>query len=246
MSGHPRAARTAFDLGTRRLTPCLKRPPKQRVKGRHGRPSLDLAVSICVTGRDQRWNHNAHYHRLILEAVPPGCQRVLDVGCGEGTLARQLTHLVPHVVGIDQDAASIELARRQDLGGTIGLIHGDFRTHPFAPGTFDMITSVAALHHMDARAALNRMSQLLAPGGTLAIVGLARSRLPADLPWEAAAVVAHRGYRLTRTYWEQPSPIVWPPPHTYAEMHDLARQVLPGVRYRRRLLWRYSLMWTKP
>jgi SAM-dependent methyltransferase len=99
------------------------------------------------------------------------------------------------------------LARRQDPGGKIGLIRGDFRAHPFAPATFSMITSVAALHHMDARATLDRMSQLLAPGGRLAIVGLARSRLPADLPWEAGAVIAHWRYKLARTYWEQPSPL---------------------------------------
>src|SRR5262249_41288397 len=102
------------------------------------------------------------------------------------------------------------------------------------------------LHHMDARAALGRMDQLLVPGGTLAIVGLARSRLPADLPWEAAAVAGHLRYRLTKTYWEQPSPIVWPPPHTYAEIQALAQQVLPGVHFRRQLLWRYSLLWVKP
>jgi hypothetical protein len=30
------------------------------------------------------------------------------------------------------------------------------------------------------------------------------------------------------------------------ETRRLARGVLPGVRYRRRLLWRYSLVWTKP
>src|SRR5436305_5225031 len=102
-----------------------------------------------------------------------------------------------------------------------------------------MIPSAAALHHMDARAALARMSQLLAPGGTLAVVGLARSRLPADLPWEAAAIVANLGCRLTRTCWEQPSPTVWPPPLSRAGMRALARQELPGVRYRRHLLWRY-------
>ena len=205
-----------------------------------------MAVSACVTRRDQQWNHSIHYHPLILEAVPPGCHRVLDVGCGEGTLARQLARVAPHVVCIDPDAASIGLARRQDPGGGIGFIRGDFLAHPFAPASFSMITSVAALHHMDARAALEQMSQLLAPGGTLAIVGLARSRLPADLPWEAAAVIAHQGHTLTRTYWEQSSPTVWPPPQTYAEMRALAQQVLPGVRYRRHLQWRYSLIWTKP
>ena len=171
---------------------------------------------------------------------------MLDVGCGEGMLARRLAHLVPHVVGIDQDTASIDLARRQDPDGEIDFICGDFFTHALVPASFSMITSVAALHHMDARAAFGRMSQLLVPGGTLAIVGLARSRLPADLPWEVAAAITNLSYRLTRTCWEQPSPTVWPPPHTYAEMDALARQALPGVRYRRHLLWRYSLFWAKP
>lgn len=205
-----------------------------------------MTASACVSRRGQRWNHNIHYHRLILAAVPPGCQRVLDVGCGEGMLARQLSHLVPHVVGIDQDAASIELARRHDPGGAVEFICGDFLALRFAPASFQMITSVAALHHMDACDALGRMSQLLVPGGVLAIVGLARPQLPEDLPWEAAAVIANLGYRLTRSYWEQPSPTVWPPPHTYADIHALARQALPGVHYQRHLLWRYSLIWAKP
>jgi hypothetical protein len=44
--------------------------------------------------RDRRvdgWNHNSHYHDLLLAAVPPGCRRALDVGCGLGTFARKLT-----------------------------------------------------------------------------------------------------------------------------------------------------------
>jgi hypothetical protein len=32
---------------------------------------------------------------------------------------------------------------------------------------------------------------------------------------------------------------------TDAEMHRIAQRQLPGVRYRRHLLWRYSLVWTK-
>lgn len=199
-----------------------------------------------VVRQTGRWNHNIHYYPLILAAVPAACQRALDVGCGEGTLARQLAGLVPHVSAIDADAWSIELARRQDPAGGIDLICGDFLTHPFEPSSYCMITSVAALHHMDPATALERMSLLLQPGGILAIVGLARPRLPADLLWEAAGIIANLGYRLTRTYWEQPSPTIWPPPHTYAAIRRLAARSLPGVRYRRRVLWRYSLVWTKP
>jgi hypothetical protein len=39
---------------------------------------------------------------------------------------------------------------------------------------------------------------------------------------------------------------VWPPPDSFGQTRRLARRVLPGVRYRRLLLWRYSLVWTKP
>jgi len=198
-----------------------------------------------VSGQDRRWNHNIHYYPLVLAAVPPGCQRVLDVGCGEGTLARQLAHRVPRVIGIDQDTASIELARAQGPGGQVEFVRGEFLTHRFSPASFGLITCVTALHHMDAAAALARMSQLLAPGGTLVIVGVARSRLP-GLPRDAAAVIANLGHRVIKGYWQHPSPTVWPPPHTYGQIRALAGETLPGVSYRRHLLWRYSLAWVKP
>jgi len=204
-----------------------------------------VAASGGVSERDRRWNHNIHYYPLVLAAVPPGCQRVLEVGCGEGMLARQLACRVPRVVGIDQDTANIELARRQGPDGQVEFVCGDFLTHPFPLASFGLIACVAALHHMDAAAALARMGQLLVPGGILVIVGLARSR-PPDLPWEAAAVIANLGHRATKGYWQHPSPIVWPPPHTYGQIRALAGEALPGVRFRRHLLWRYSLVWAKP
>ena len=204
-----------------------------------------MAASACVGGPERRWNQNIHYYPLILAAVPPGCARALDVGCGEGMLARQLADRVPEVVGIDRDAASVAAARRQGPGGRVGFVRGDFLAHPFPPASFGLISCVAALHHMDAAAALARMSQLLAPGGTLVVVGLARSRLT-DLPWDGVAVIANLGHRVAKGYWPQPSPIVWPPPHSYREIGALAGEMLPGVRYRRHLLWRYSLVWVRP
>jgi 2-polyprenyl-3-methyl-5-hydroxy-6-metoxy-1,4-benzoquinol methylase len=204
-----------------------------------------------MTAKAARWNHNLHYHPMILEAVPAGSERALDVGCGEGILARELGRVVRHVCAIDLDRASIDLARRQSLANQdadqdIEYVLGDFLAHPFELASFDVVVSVAALHHMDAGAALDRMRQLLRPRGKLIVVGLARSRYPADLPREAAAALANLLHKATKTYWEHSAPTVWPPPETYASMRRLALEVLPGVRYRRHLLWRYSLMWTKP
>jgi SAM-dependent methyltransferase len=193
----------------------------------------------------RRWNHNIHYYPLVLDAVPAGCRRALDVGCGEGMLARQLAGRVPEVVGIDADAPSIALARSQGPAGRVEYVLGDFLGHPFPAASFGLISCVAALHHMDPAAALTRMADLLAPGGTLVVSGLARP-VPRDLPLDLAAVIVNLGYRAARGYWQHPSPVVWPPPHTYREILALAGDLLPGVRYRRHLLWRYSLTWIKP
>ena len=63
-----------------------------------------------MTSEPERWNHNIHYHPLVLAAVPDHAERALDVGCGEGMLARELRRRVPHVVAIDRDEQSIRPA----------------------------------------------------------------------------------------------------------------------------------------
>ena len=199
------------------------------------------------------WNHNVHYHRVILGAVPPGCRCALDVGCGTGTLTRRLRERVPQVTGIDRDPDSVAYAGGHPGAGDIAYLLGDFRAAPFRPESFDLVTSVAVLHHMDARAALRDMARLLRPGGILAVIGLACGVTPSDLGRLVPAVAGTR-WHLASGAWQrrgapgrpyQP-PIVWPPPLTYPAMRRLAEQLLPGVRYRRHLYWRYSLVWAKP
>src|SRR5262249_59840422 len=73
-----------------------------------------------------------------------------------------------------------------------------------------------------------------------------RSATPPHLPWDAAAVIANLGHRVAKGYWQHPSPTVWPPAHTYRRIRVLAGETLPDARYRRHLLWRYSLVWVRP
>ena len=192
------------------------------------------------------WNHNIHYYPVVLAAVPAGAERALDVGCGAGMLARQLRERVPYVLGLDLDEPSLTAARAADRGDLVDYVLGDFCDADLKPESFDFISCVAALHHMDAAAALRRMSGLLRPGGRLAIVGCARIGSPRDLPAEAAGIVVLRWESRRRHFTEVTAPTLWPPPVTYGAMRRIAREVLPGARFRRRALWRYTLTWQKP
>ena len=195
---------------------------------------------------DDRWNHNLHHHPLILGALPSPCDRVLDVGCGEGMLARELAGRAGEVVGLDLDEPTLEVARRDAGADNITYLLGDLLTADLAPGSFDAVVSVAVLHHLDEAAGLERMRDLVRPGGVVAVVGLARTRGPIDLAYDGVGFVATRVHALTKHRWETSAPKVWPPPRSYAEIRSLAERVLPGVRYRRHVLFRYSLVWTRP
>jgi SAM-dependent methyltransferase len=194
-----------------------------------------------------RWNHNLHYHPLILGSAPAGCRSALDIGCGEGVLTRELRSVADRAVGIDIDATSIELARAQN-GEGIEYVLGDFLDPTLHLPTFDLVASVAVLHHMDAEAGLRHMAELVRPGGILIVVGLALSRGTYDFAHDFAGSIATRIHRhiLGKRYWEHSAPQVWPPPLTFAEVRRIAECVLPGMTYRRHTLWRYSLAWVRP
>jgi hypothetical protein len=112
----------------------------------------------------------------------PRRRAAVDVGCGTGVLAGKLAPHFARVTGIDADAgmagaASARLAH--DPGVTIR--HRRFEQFAVAAGhsEADLITMVAVLHHLDLEDTLARIPGLLAPGGRLLVVGLARvSSLP--------------------------------------------------------------------
>jgi SAM-dependent methyltransferase len=217
---------------------------------------MECEPGTAASGPPERWSHNRHYHQVILDAIPPGCGRALDVGCGTGGLTRRLRAAAPRVTGLDRDEGCVRVARAHPAAADIGYLVADVRSVPLQPGSFDLVASIAMVHHLDAEVALRRMSDLLRPGGVLAVVGLARDSSPADVGRLVPAIAGTRLHRLAgawslrRTGGRGPAPyqppLVWPPPLTYRQMRRLAERLLPGARYRRHLYWRYSLVWTKP
>lgn len=192
-----------------------------------------------------RWNHNLHYHRVVLDAAPPGAKSALDVGAGDGLLAADLRDRLPRVTAIDVDLGVV--ARAQTLRPDVGWVVGDVLTHPLPPASFDVVASIATVHHLpDLGAALRRLAELTAPGGVLVVIGCARSAGPADFAMDVVGAIQHRVLTRTRGFWQHSAPVVMAFPHTYAEARDIATAALPGVRWRRLPLFRYALTWSAP
>jgi SAM-dependent methyltransferase len=192
------------------------------------------------------WSANTHYHRIVLEALPPGASRVLDVGCGDGILAAELREAgVLQVVGLDLDRPVLERARARNDGVGIEWIHGDVLDVALEPESFDAVVSVATIHHMDAARSLERFAELVRPGGVMVVIGLAANDWW-DIPLAAVGLTARFALGVVHGHWEHSAPQCWPPPLTYREMKALSARVLPAVRYRRHWLSRYSLVWRKP
>ena len=189
----------------------------------------------------ERWDHSIHYYPVLMKALPTHSAKALDIGCGNGILTRHLRTRVARVIGIDIDPPMIELAKKETCSSLDGIefVFGDILTYPFELESFDVIASVATLHHIDTVAALQRIRSLLRPGGTLVIIGIARSRIPQDLFYNFGGIVASRLFKLKRTFWHHPAPMVWPPKDTFADVERIAKSVLgKDVVYRRHLLFR--------
>ena len=190
------------------------------------------------------WNHNIHYHRLILDAVPKTAHSGLDIGCGNGLLALELRELLPEVTAIDTDAAVLEAASL--LSNNVAWVRGDAMSHMFGK-QFDVVTSVATLHHFpDLELALSRLADLTSPGGVLAIIGVARTSRMKDMMLHLGGAVQHQWLSHKYGFWEHTAPTVWPPKDDYETIRRTAKKILPGVRWKQLLLWRYSLLWCKP
>jgi SAM-dependent methyltransferase len=152
------------------------------------------------------WDHNAYYHRWILRQLPPRFGRALDAGSGSGDLARLLAGRADRVCGIDIDPVITARARElTDPAAPVVFTVGDVLTDTPA-GPYDVVTCVAAVHHMPLAEALTCFRDLLAPGGTLVVVGLYRAHDPIDVLLDGVSVVLnpligwvrHRGRRAPR------------------------------------------------
>ena len=179
-----------------------------------------------------------------------GGTAALDVGCGTGNLVRRLALVFPSVTGIEPDAATAAIAaqRFQD-SGTIRIAQHRFDEE--SRQNYDLIVFSASLHHMELMATLIRVRSMLRPGGRVVIVGVARET-SADIARSLVSLVLNPIIGFLR----HPQPVSEPPVNMQApaieateafdDIRAIADQVMPGIRMRRRLFWRYTAYWMAP
>jgi SAM-dependent methyltransferase len=132
-------------------------------------------------------------------------RRLLDVGCGPGTLTLLLAHLFTECVGIDPDPGMIAKARAAGLDNAT-FIQVRAEQLPADLGSFDVATFGQSFHWMDRDLVAATVYDMLSPGGLFMQVSYVTDALPQDLSNLAVPV----------------------PP--YEAIHDLIRFYLGPVR----------------
>jgi SAM-dependent methyltransferase len=141
---------------------------------------------------------------LVQQADPKPGQRLLDVGCGTGTLALMAKEAAPdaEVIGLDADPEILERARAkaEEAGVAIGLDEGLSTKLPYEDQSFDLVVSTLFFHHLtgaDKRRTASEIARVLKRGGALHVVDYGR---PPD-PLMRAAITTVRmfdGFEQTR------------------------------------------------
>jgi SAM-dependent methyltransferase len=137
----------------------------------------------------------ATFKRLLVDqatARPVG--RVLDLGCGTGTLAIMLKRRRPasEVVGLDADPVMLERARAKAAAAEveIGFEDGFSTKLPYEDESFDLVLSTLFFHHLtpaEKRRTADEVARVLRPGGELHIADWGRPSDP--LMWALSMLV---------------------------------------------------------
>jgi SAM-dependent methyltransferase len=215
---------------------------------------MGLLDAIARVNAKHPWSHNDAYIGFVLRHARAvrrrGGDTAVDVGCGMGNLLGHLAALFPVVFGIEPDARTAAAAAER-FSASAGVV---VQQRPFgaeAAERYDFIVFVASLHHMPLESALATARLALRPGGRLVVVGVAEET-PSDAwrSWISLLLNPVLGLALHPRRAEQlPAHMRAPtaaPRESFDDIRAIAADMLPGVRMRRRLFWRYTAAWEKP
>jgi 2-polyprenyl-3-methyl-5-hydroxy-6-metoxy-1,4-benzoquinol methylase len=193
------------------------------------------------------------FERALLGHLPARCGRVLEVGCGHGALTRQVAARADSVLALDLSPEMIRVARDHSAAWpNVEYRVADVAEAELPAAAFDVVLSVATLHHLPLEPTVRRLADAVRPGGRLVIQDLVARPGVRYLPLNALALVARR---LGGRGWP---PRADPLAGLYAahgegeryllprEAERVYRKLLPGAQVVHHLEWRYTMIWERP
>lgn len=191
------------------------------------------------------WNHNTAYYKWIKKQVIH-CSRILDVGCGDGSLIGFLDDCNKHLTGIDSYEPCIKKAKSQFQSERCDFYCDDFLEHSF-DCKFDAIIFVASIHHMNMRKALEKAKSLLDENGVILIVGLGKPSSFLDYIIECSRVIPSfiiSKCKKIHSCEDENIPVSYELP-AMNEIRNIKNEVLVGAKIRDGLFYRYLVKWEK-
>lgn len=203
----------------------------------------------------QGWDHNNHYHRFLLKQLPSQCKTALDIGCGTGEFSRLLAKRVERVVAIDLSSNMIEVAKQRSRQfSNIDFQVADVLQWEPTAEQFDVIVSIATLHHLPVESLLPNLKAILKPGGRLVILDLLEHENLRDQLSDFIAVPLNWLSQVLNNQHLQQSPeaVAAMEEHlrtdhylTLSQAQRIYTRSLRRAKVRKHLFWRYSVVWEK-
>ena len=210
---------------------------------------------LALYDRDE-WNHNNHYHQFLLRQLPEHSQTILDLGCGVGQFSRLISRKADNLVALDLSPKSIETAKQRSYQfNNIDYQVADISQWQFPQEHFDVITSIATVHHLSLNKLLPKLQTALKPGGMLLILDLLEHQNIRDTLNDCVAVPSNWWFLKTKNRHIKFNPVAAEAMRehlrtdeylTYSQAEEIYTGWLKTAKVRRHLYWRYSVVWQKP
>ena len=160
----------------------------------HAAKVYDMLAPVMTLGLERR------YHRIVIEQLAlRGNEQILDIGCGTGTLTRDIAAALTdkktsRCTGLDAAEKMIEIARRKALLiPNIRFEAAIAERLPYADETFDAAVSTFFFHHIHfelKKKVLAETARVLKPGGRFIVIDV-------DSPTTRfGSICAHSGHWL--------------------------------------------------